>query len=61
MAQSSFHAAPTALTPRQRQICTRIHRDSGPASIFVNYTAVETGRHARVGPEPDLVMGTLSA
>ena len=37
----------TALTPRQCQICTRAHRDSGPASILVNYIA-ETARHARV-------------
>jgi hypothetical protein len=39
--------APTALTPRLGQICTRAHRDSGPASILVNYIA-ETARHARV-------------
>ncbi|KAH9053629.1 hypothetical protein EDB87DRAFT_206565 [Lactarius vividus] len=51
MAPNSFHAAPTALMPRQGLICTRAHRDSGGASILVNYIAVEiigTARHPRV-------------
>jgi len=66
MVQNCFHAAPTALTPRQSRICTRSRRNSGRASILVKLylsTARAPGfiyyyilKIFPFDPEPDLVI-----